>query len=258
VREKIKISIIILSFNDIRVLEAIKSVQAFNDNNEVAIIVIDGGSEDELVKEINSMLSKEDLLISEKDNGIFDGLNKGLNYSKGDYIGWLGSDDFFSSQFKASKLLRDFEDNEILIYCCAHFENNKVKRVTPSWPSRYRLNFLGLNNAHFSTFGKRDLLNSTKFSNNGNADIDYFLDIFSRVKRFKALNEISTFQSLGGYSTSSLIFILKNNLSLISVYRIYTNFFLSLLAPFIKITFKVYLSIKSYLFPVDIEKHKRF
>ena len=98
-REKIKISIIILSFNDIRVLEAIKSVQAFNDNNEVAIIVIDGGSEDELVKEINSMLSKEDLLISEKDNGIFDGLNKGLNYSKGDYIGWLGSDDFFSSQF---------------------------------------------------------------------------------------------------------------------------------------------------------------
>lgn len=72
------LSIIIPSFNDLRILRAIESVRRFDDVGQASIVVVDGGSKPEVVAKIAEYLTADDILISEPDKGIFDALNKVL------------------------------------------------------------------------------------------------------------------------------------------------------------------------------------
>ena len=59
-------------------------------------IVIDGGSTDGTLDIIKKYENKIDYWCSEKDEGIYDAFNKGMQLAKGEYIGFLNSDDCFS------------------------------------------------------------------------------------------------------------------------------------------------------------------
>jgi glycosyltransferase involved in cell wall biosynthesis len=88
-----KISIITPTYNQAEFIEdAIKSVLDQEDSNFEHIIV-DGGSSDQTI----SILRKYPHLkwISEKDNGQSDAINKGIQLSTGDIVGWLNSDDIY-------------------------------------------------------------------------------------------------------------------------------------------------------------------
>ena len=75
--------------------ESILSLHKQNyDNTEH--IVIDGGSTDNSLEIIKKYDFKIDYWISEKDNGIYDAFNKGMKLCKGDYLGFLNSDDVFA------------------------------------------------------------------------------------------------------------------------------------------------------------------
>ena len=58
-------------------------------------IVIDGGSEDGTVDIIKNFKKNIQYFISEKDNGIYDAMNKGIDKATGDIIGILNADDFY-------------------------------------------------------------------------------------------------------------------------------------------------------------------
>jgi glycosyltransferase involved in cell wall biosynthesis len=87
------LSIIIPTFNSSKTLEAaVNSVlqQTFID---FEILIIDGLSQDktlEIAKEYNDERIK---IWSEKDNGIYDAMNKGISKATGEWIYFLGSDD---------------------------------------------------------------------------------------------------------------------------------------------------------------------
>ena len=57
------------------------------------IIVVDGGSTDNTLNIIKQNNNKIDFWISEKDNGIYDAFNKGMTFCRGDYLGFVNSDD---------------------------------------------------------------------------------------------------------------------------------------------------------------------
>ena len=93
--DKPLISIVTVVFNSEDYLEeAIKSVinQSY-DNLEY--IIIDGGSTDGSLDIIKDYSSQINYWVSEKDRGVFDAWNKALKLSKGQWIGFLGSDDFY-------------------------------------------------------------------------------------------------------------------------------------------------------------------
>ena len=92
-----KISVVTVTYNRVDYLEdTILSVINQNYPN-LEYIIIDGGSTDgtlEIIKKYEKHLS---YWISEKDNGMYDAIQKGFNQATGDVMAWLNSDDKYHS-----------------------------------------------------------------------------------------------------------------------------------------------------------------
>lgn len=99
------ISIIIATFNAesllLKCLESIKNQKYTN----IEIIVVDGKSTDNTIKILESFQHSGLTWTSEKDTGIYDALNKGINLAKGDWLYFLGSDDYLLNGFSELALL---------------------------------------------------------------------------------------------------------------------------------------------------------
>ena len=233
------LTIVVPSYNDYRILDSIKSVRNFDDCGVVRLLIVDGGSEQKLVDLIGDFLVPSDILISESDKGIFDALNKGLRKCETQYLGWLGSDDWFTGCLKASEVVEALETHDLLIANTKHVRNNRVVRQTYSWPVKYKLHFLGMNCPHFSTFGRTELLSSCRFELGiRGSDIDYFLKIFRQKPKVFITSKVSTYMTEGGYSNSSYRAILRTNRELVSVYKMYLPAPFAYLAVINKLIYK--------------------
>ena len=90
------ISIITVVLNGGKTIEeTIKSVLNQKYKN-LQYIVLDGRSKDATIKIINKYKDKIYYFKSEKDLGIYDAFNKGLDVANGDLIGFINSDDIFT------------------------------------------------------------------------------------------------------------------------------------------------------------------
>ena len=111
------ISIITVVYNDIEnIEETILSVLSQTYDN-IELIVIDGASNDGTADVIKKYDKKIDYWISEKDGGIFDAMNKGIKVSKGDYINFMNSGDFFTSADLVNEVVKNLDNQRIdLLY----------------------------------------------------------------------------------------------------------------------------------------------
>ena len=87
------ISFVIVNFNYGRFLEAaLRSIVSQN-QRDIEIIVIDGGSTDNSVDVIKKYEDCISYWVSEPDGGQSDAFNKGFSKAKGKYLTWLNADD---------------------------------------------------------------------------------------------------------------------------------------------------------------------
>lgn len=92
-KENPLISIITVTLNSQKYLEeTLKSIFDQKYKN-YELIIIDGKSNDKTLKIIKKNNKKIDYWISQKDKGIYDAFNKGLALARGQYIGFVNSDD---------------------------------------------------------------------------------------------------------------------------------------------------------------------
>lgn len=92
-----RISIITATYNSECNLQRCIDSVFFQSYKNKEHIIIDGGSSDKTIDIIIKNEDKIDKWVSEKDEGIFDAINKGIKLATGDVIGLLHSDDFYAN-----------------------------------------------------------------------------------------------------------------------------------------------------------------
>lgn len=105
-----KISIITAVYNRAPVVgDAVRSVkdQTYED---VEHVFVDGLSTDGSLEIIREARPRQPVLLSERDTGIYDALNKGVKLASGDVVGLLHSDDVFADKGVLADVARQFED----------------------------------------------------------------------------------------------------------------------------------------------------
>jgi len=90
-----KISVITVVRNNPGVTEALQSIVSQVTDFPVEIVVIDGLSTDDTLDRVRAFGDRISVLVSERDGGIYDAMNKGLRRATGDVVGFLNSDDTF-------------------------------------------------------------------------------------------------------------------------------------------------------------------
>ena len=192
------ISIITATFNSAKTLkDTIQSVLR-QTNKDFEYLIIDGGSTDEtidIVKSYESEFSGRLKWVSEKDQGIYDAMNKGIKMASGDVVGILNSDDYFTSDDILQTVDNAFKSHEIdAIYGDIHFirDGNPQKCIryyssrmfTPFW---LRFGFMP---AHPSFYCKREV-----FEKAGLYSLDYKIgaDYEMMVRLFKKYRIMSQY-----------------------------------------------------------------
>lgn len=108
-----KISIITAVFNGRDTIEHALDTVAAQDYPQVEHIVVDGGSTDGTLALLERHRNSIDVLVSEKDEGIYDALNKGIRIACGDVVGFLHADDSFADEKVLSRIAAALADPRV-------------------------------------------------------------------------------------------------------------------------------------------------
>ena len=131
-----KVSIITVAYNSYQTIEdTIKSVLS-QDFSEIEYIIIDGGSTDRTIDIINRYKDKIATIVSEPDQGIYDGMNKGVALATGDIVGILNSDDFYSNNGVISSVVSQFKDGVDAVYAyLVYVDQLRIEKIIRKWIS---------------------------------------------------------------------------------------------------------------------------
>jgi glycosyltransferase len=139
-----KISIVTPCYNSVLTIEATIQGVLSQKNVDVEHIVIDGGSTDGTVDIIKKYNDKIFYWVSEKDNGIYDAMNRGIKMASGKIIGILNSDDLFDNDKVLANVIEAFRDEKIeAVYGDVGYFSTDVNKMTRIWRAgEYRENKL--------------------------------------------------------------------------------------------------------------------
>jgi len=132
-----KISIITVCYNSEKTIaDCITSVvkQSYSD---IEYIVIDGKSTDTTMEIIASFGDQIFKVVSEKDKGMYDAINKGIRMASGDIIGVLNSDDYYTDGLVIEDVMSKFnEANADALYADLNYVDQiDTNNVVRYWKS---------------------------------------------------------------------------------------------------------------------------
>ncbi len=248
------ISVVTITFNNLTGLK--KTVNNYKNliTSNSELIVIDGGSTDGSEKYLTTIksLSNDSIkTISEKDNGIYDAMNKGVQLARGEWIVFMNSGDTFSENSILISLDYLLQNNQTAaFYGDTKIEYSEFSRIQKAFTGNY---WKSLPFIHQSFYCKRELLLAHPFNTNYKicADYDFYLWLVSQNKQIKNIEMILSCVSSGGKSdinrTRASLEKLKiyrsytKHVSLSKLFYFYMEFFKGLFVRIIKLIFPKFL-----------------
>ena len=199
-----QLSIITVNLNNADGLEkTILSVINQTDQN-FQFVVIDGGSHDDSLEVITKHKNRIDIVISEKDSGVYAAMNKGIRVCNGEYIYFLNSGDHFydSEALKKMRYNLGFED---LIYFKIEKKNDVSTKIV-NYPEELRFSDFYIGGiCHQAVLIKKNLFHKVGYYDEDlkiAADWKFFiLALFKFNCTSKRIDVLVTTYYLGGLSS---------------------------------------------------------
>lgn len=203
-----KISIITIVYNGIDLLEpTIKSVLQQSYSN-IEYIIVDGQSSDGTLEIIKKYASKISKWISEKDKGLYDAMNKGLNLATGDFVWFMNCGDQIYASDTVEKMVATCEADtdvlfgEVMLVDDARNQKGTRSELTPHvLPEQLKWQSMayGMVVCHQAFLPRRTLC--PKYSlDNLTADIDWVIEILKKSKKNTPTHLILAEYLMGGVS----------------------------------------------------------
>ena len=209
------VSIITSTFNNASTIEdCLESIFSQTFLN-IDILIIDGDSSDDTLLKIKKISNKFNNIrvFSEKDKGIYDALNKGVDLAKGDIIGFVHSDDFLASSEIISEIIKKIssENFDGVYGNLDYVKKNNTNKIVRKWKScefDYNLLKKGWMPPHPTFFIKKSVFKKHGLFNLNysiSADYDFMLRILSdKSLKFGYIPKVITKMRVGGESNRSL------------------------------------------------------
>jgi glycosyltransferase involved in cell wall biosynthesis len=208
-----KVTIITVSYNSAETIrETIDSVLS-QDYPNIEYIIVDGLSTDETPEIVIGYGNRISKFKSEKDDGLYDAMNKGISMATGDIIGILNSDDIYSGSGVISEVMTVFNEKKVdivygdLYYFRTGFPDTPLRYYKGGTFSLRRVRY-GLMPPHPTFFIKKEVYNKHgKFNTQYtlSADFDLILRFLGVHKvPFEYMPKVLVKMRTGGKSTSSL------------------------------------------------------
>lgn len=158
--ERMKLSIITINYQNIDGLKKTMDSVLCQTFTDFEYIVVDGGSDDgaeELLVDYQSRFGKMGISfhwVSEKDNGIYHAMNKGVNMAHGEYCNFLNSGDYYINNQVLEHVFEEYNPHEILI----GFAKTETRIIPP--PQHISIGFFYNHGSinHQAAFIRKELL----------------------------------------------------------------------------------------------------
>lgn len=212
-----KISIITVAYNSEKTIEdTIKSVVNQSYLN-IEYIIVDGASTDGTMEIVNRYSDDITKVVSEKDGGIYDAMNKGVNLATGDVVGILNSDDFYINNDVIQKIVNSFGESTEAVYADLVYvdalNTDKIKRTWESGYYHHGAFKKGWMPPHPTFFVKNEIykkFGAYSLELRSAADYEFMLRVLHKHKiQVEYLPEVIVKMRMGGESNASL----KNRLN---------------------------------------------
>lgn len=197
----IKISIITITYNSEKTIrDTLDSIQNQKYDN-LEYIIVDGGSTDNTLSIVNEYSKIVSTVISEKDNGISDAMNKGIRLATGDLIGIIHSDDMLVEN--ALKMLNSSWDGQSSVYYGNVIVCNETGEKTHILKSSKDLSKMPY---QFCLVHPATFVTKKCYEENGVFDLKYkcsmdyelFLRFYKAGEKFKYINKSLAIYRTGG------------------------------------------------------------
>ena len=222
-----KISIITIVYNNKKtMLDAMDSVLS-QECDDLEYIIVDGASTDGTVEVVRDIIAKYPArnikFISEKDEGIYDAMNKGIGLATGEIVGLLNSDDVYVDNLVLKKVAGVFADPSVDI-CYADlvyvdkFDLNKVVRYWKSREYQDGLFSKGWAPPHPTFFVRRKVYEKYgmfDLSYSMGNDVDLMMRFLNKYKlKSVYIPDVFVKMRLGGVSNKHFLNIVRQNMEL--------------------------------------------
>jgi len=196
------ISIITVVYNGFGTIEdSIKSI-ANQTYKNIQHVIIDGLSSDGTLEVINRLKTSNTTLISEKDSGIYNAMNKGLTLADGDWVLFLGADDILAYSGIIEELIPYFTHPDFIYY-----GNSYIKTLNSLYNGKVNMFSIALGNvSHQAIFYPKNIYKQKIYDESYRifADHIYNIELYSKFsKQFVYLPKLISIYSGIGISSNT-------------------------------------------------------
>ena len=198
------VSVVTICFNAADIIEGtIKSVISQSYPN-VEYIIVDGGSTDGTIDIIRKYEDKIASWVSEKDNGIYDAMNKGIRKASGKWLNFMNAGDSFCSGTVIEDIISKIDEDTIIAYGNTILKYDLGERLAT--PSPIEGIIKGMVFGHQATFidsqYHKSHLYDTTFRSSG--DYNFFYQSYFAGVKFQYIPvNVARYEAQGGMSSSS-------------------------------------------------------